>query len=570
MRIDGLWSVKVASRITSISILCAGLYKYIPTVVRLIMALLVCNIPWTEGGDPSKDIAKRLNCQVEDVTEIECLKRSVDARRRPPVWQANYRVLLSCDEQTVLSTQPHGTRAFTERDAQRYFIHDFTISEDYKWNSKSRPIIVGAGPAGLFAALRLGEAGSPAILLERGGTVKERHYAVREFWRHRVLNTENNVVYGEGGAGAFSDGKIYTRKRDGELGWIFQRLVDFGADPSILEEGWAHLGTDKIREILPVMRQRILDLGVEIRFNTQVIDLCVEDGKCTGVILDGGERLLGAPVIMATGHSARDSWSMMLRAGASAHARPMRIGARIEHPQKLIDKGRYGQERKDLPPASYRLVSNPKGDNNVRGAHTFCMCPGGTVVGASNHSGHVVVNGMSYSGRKAYWANSALIVDIQPSDYDGSDPMAGVRFQDAIEQKAFLLGGADFKAPAQRVTDFLEKRPSVDLPRSSYPQGIAPSNLWELFPKEVAEGLAEAIRFFNQKIPGFSGPEGILIAPETRTTAPIRFDRTPGMASVGLPELYPIGEGAGYAGGIASAGLEGFRIAEILIKLNAN
>ena len=402
------------------------------------------------------------------------------------------------------------------------------MSDALQWPSDFRPIIVGAGPAGLFAALRFGEAGAPAILIERGGPVKDRHYAVRDFWRHRKLDPSNNVVYGEGGAGAFSDGKIYTRKRDGELGWIFQRLVDFGADPEILEEGWAHLGTDKIREILPVMRKRILELGVEVRFHLTVkisrlnpIDVMVWSGA--------GEEIIGGPVIMATGHSARDSWRMMLDAGADAEVRPMRIGARIEHPQRLIDRGRYGQDRGDLPPASYRLVSNPPVERGVRGAHTFCMCPGGTVVGASNHEGHVVVNGMSYSKRQAFWANSALIVEVSTDDYDGTDPWAGVRFQNEIEKRAFDAGGADFRAPAQRVSDFLNRQMSADLPRSSYPQGLVPADLWSIFPKNIAEGLAEAIRFFDRKIPGFAGPEGILIAPETRTTAPLQKARLPHM-----------------------------------------
>ncbi|MGC6510054.1 MAG: NAD(P)/FAD-dependent oxidoreductase [Myxococcota bacterium] len=530
------------------------------------MSLLVTNIPWSENAKPHKHIARRLGCRTTDILEAVCLKRSVDARRRPPVWFANYKVTLTIDEAPILQRNPHGTRPFTERDSKRYAKSDFRISDSLQWPAGFRPIIVGAGPAGLFAALRLGEAGAPAILIERGGPVKDRHFAVRDFWRHRKLDPSNNVVYGEGGAGAFSDGKIYTRKRDGELGWIFQRLVDFGADPEILEEGWAHLGTDKIREILPVMRNRIVELGVEVRFHSTVNALLTDSQGCVGVLLETGERITGGPVIMATGHSARDSWRMMLDAGAEAEVRPMRIGARIEHPQRLIDQGRYGQARGDLPPASYRLVSNPPIERGVRGAHTFCMCPGGTVVGASNHEGHVVVNGMSYSKRQAYWANSALIVEVSTDDYDGTDPWAGIRFQNAIEQRAFVAGGSDFRAPAQRVSDFLSRQASIDLPRSSYPQGIVPADLWSIFPKNIAEGLAEAIRFFDRKIPGFAGPDGILIAPETRTTAPLRFLRKPQMESTSVKDLYPIGEGAGYAGGIASAGLEGFRVVQSLIE----
>ena len=326
------------------------------------------------------------------------------------------------------------------------------------------------------------------------------------------------------------------------------------------------MGTDKIRKILPNLRNRIIELGGTVQFDALVTDLIVENGKCVGVTVDGEEKRADVTV-MATGHSARDSWKMMLNAGAQAEQRSIRIGARIEHPQKLIDRARYGQERGDLPAASYRLVSRPTKDSEKRGAHTFCMCPGGTIVGATSQEGRVVVNGMSYSGRRGFWANSAIIVEVTKEDFGSDDPMAGVEFQDTIERKAFELGGGEFAAPGQRVQDFLQKVPSVELPRTSYTQGVTPSNLWELFPEAIAEGLAEAIRFFNRKISGFAGAEGVLIAPETRTTAPLRFLRTDSLEALGLPGLMPIGEGAGYAGGIASAALEGFRAAEAQMNL---
>lgn len=536
------------------------------------MPLLVTNIPWSEESDPRPPVADRLGLSPDALSEVLLLKRSVDGRRRPPVWLANYRVVLSssADEDAVLARKLHGVRAFTERDARRYLHQSASRrGEEFAlpsltWPAHLRPIVVGAGPAGLFAALRLAEAGAPATLIERGGPVSDRHVAVRRFWRHRELDPETNVVYGEGGAGAFSDGKIYTRRRDGELGWVFQRLVDFGADPAILEEGWAHLGTDRIREILPRLRQALIDRGLSVRFHTRVDELLVEDGRCVGVRLSTGEELLGGPVILATGHSARDTWEMMLRAGAAAEVRPIRIGARIEHPQKIIDQARYGQARGELPPASYRLVSRPP-RGTVRGAHTFCMCPGGTVVGATSAPGRVVVNGMSYSNRRAFWANSAVIVEVEPSDFPGTDPMAGVRFQDAIEQAAFEMGGRDFRAPAQRVADFLDGRPSTDVPRNSYPQGCTPGDLRSILPEPIANGLAEAIRFFDRKIPGFAGPEGLLIAPETRTTAPLRFLRGDDLCSTTVADLMPVGEGAGYAGGITSAALDGFRAAQSIL-----
>ncbi len=527
------------------------------------MALLIWNIPFSDS--PNDEIAKRLKLKVDAITSVVLLKRSVDARRRPPVWMANYKVTLNVSEQEILRKKLHGVREFTQRDQKRYQKVDFNFNVRPKFPAHIKPIVIGAGPAGLFAALRLAEAGAKPLLFERGGKVKERHYAVRDFWRKSILNPENKGVFGEGGAGAFSDGKIYTRRRDGELGWVFQRLVDFGADPAILEEGWAHLGTDKIREILPQIRAYIEEMGGVLRFNTKVEELIVDDGRCAGVRLAGGEEVIGAPVIVATGHSARDSWRMLLRAGAQAQLRPIRIGARVEHPQKLIDRGLYGDERKELPPASYRFVSKPR-DSQIRGAHTFCMCPGGTVVGATSEADRVVVNGMSYSGRRAFWANSAIIVDVRLDDYTKQDPWSGILFQDKIEQAAFIAGGGGFKAPAQRVADFLAKRDSLSLARTSFPNGVSPYNLWELFPSFIAEGMAEALRFFNRKIPGFAGEEGVLIAPETRTSAPLRFDRDSKMVSTTLKGLMPIGEGAGYAGGIASAALEGFRAAQLIAE----
>ncbi len=533
------------------------------------MALLVTNIPWPgEEGDPRPALAGRLGLDPGDLGEITLLKRSVDGRRRPPLWLANYRVVLASEaqEQELLARPPHGVRAFNSRDEARFDAAGLAPTPRPSWPAGVRPIVIGAGPAGLFAALRLGEAGAPAVLLERGGPVDERAEAVRRFWRHRELDPETNVVFGEGGAGAFSDGKIYTRRRDGELGWIFRRLVDMGADPEILEEGWAHLGTDRIRELLPRLRARLGELGVEVRFHARVDGLVVEEGaarRCVGVRLAGGEVLKGGPVIVAAGHSARDVWAWMLEAGASAEQRPIHVGARIEHPQRIIDEGLYGGPRGELPPASYRLTSRPA---TARAAHTFCMCPGGTVVAASNHPGRVVVNGMSYSGRRAWFANSAVIVEVLPSDYPGEDALAGMRFQDAIERRAFTLGGCDLRAPAQRVEDLLAGRESREIGRTSYTQGVTPADLREVLPAPLIDGMIAAIRHFDERIHGFAGPEGVLIAPETRTTAPLRFHRGEDMSSPTVRDLMPVGEGAGYAGGIVSAALDGYRAANVAIE----
>ena len=555
------------------------------------MPLLVANVPLPvehpSTEQLSEAVAARLSVPASRLDELEIVKRALDGRPRPPVWRMNVRVALASGEAEVLARGIAGVRAFTDRDEARR-TGSFPLPDVVRWSS--RPIVVGAGPAGIFAALRLGEAGAPAILLERGQAVEQRVPAVNGFWRGGAIDPDNNILFGEGGAGTFSDGKIYTRRRDGELGYVFKALVEAGADPGILQESWAHLGTDKVRAILPALRQRILDLGVEIRFGAVVEGFLVKDGACTGVRLRGGEELHGGPVIVAAGHSARDVMRALLDAGAAAEVRPIAVGARIEHPQAVIDAARYPKGRGELPPASYRLADTPtpapepkatkRGDragetvsSDTRAAYTFCMCPGGMVVPAQEQGGLGVVNGMSFAARRAMWANSALIVQVGPQDYGADDPMAGVRFQEVIERKAWALvqerAGDDanvrYLAPMQRVSDFLAGRPSVDLPRTSYPFGGVACDLAEVLPAAVVRGMKRAIRRFDKEIPGFAGPEGVLIAPETRTTSPVRFVRGEDLQSTSLRGLLPCGEGAGWAGGIVSAALDGFRAAESVI-----
>ena len=527
------------------------------------MPLLVANVK-LPGEFPTDDalrtvVSSHLGVATNRVTEVTLVRRSLDGRARTPAWRGNLRVTLDHGEGEILGRSIAGVRGFTDRDEAR-LSGSFPVPEGLHWTS--RPIVIGAGPAGLFAALRLGEAGASAILLERGQAVEGRIPAVNGFWRGGPIDPDNNILFGEGGAGTFSDGKIYTRRRDGELGYIFKTLVESGADPGILQEGWAHLGTDKVRAILPALRKKIRDTGVEIRFGAVVEDLLVEDGVCVGVRLRGGEEVRGGPVIVAAGHSARDTMEALLRAGVAAEVRPIAIGARIEHPQTLVDSAKYPSGRGELPPASYRLTDTP---TEGRAAYTFCMCPGGMVVPAQEQPGRIVVNGMSFAARRAMWANSALIVQVGADDYGADDPLAGVRFQEALEQRAFAMTGNRYLAPMQRVSDFLAGRASTDLPRTSYPFGGVPCDLAELFPAGVVEGMKRAIRAFDADVPGFAGPEGVLIAPETRTTSPVRFLRTPSLESPSLPGVLPCGEGAGWAGGIVSAALDGYRCAEAII-----
>lgn len=535
------------------------------------VAILVMGVKWL--GDESSPVeeqrsavAAALGVEEERITALEVVKRSLDARQRAKRWVANYKVELSGDEAALLARGVKGARAWTLRDEERYGDFDRATIPRKAWPPDVRPIVVGAGPAGLFAALRLAEAGAKVLLIERGEPVEQRVPTVNMTWRNkRPLDPESNVVFGEGGAGTFSDGKIYTRRRDGDLGYVFQRLVSFGADPEIQTSAYAHLGTDRVRAILPVFRERLRELGAEIHFNTSVQRFLSEGGRCVGVALSTGEVIRRAPVIVAAGHSARDTYRALYEAGAQCEARPIAIGARIEHPQAVIDQARYRGPRGDLPPASYRLTHTP---NKGRAAHTFCMCPGGVVVPATAQEGRVVVNGMSFAARRAFWANSAIIVQVQAAEYPkvSKNPLGGLDYQDRIEQRAFELAGGDYKAPAQRVEDLLAGRVSAELPRSSYPQGLSAVDLREVLPSGLISGLKKAIRSFDKKIPGFAGPEALLIAPETRTTSPVRFLRDRELHAEGLRDLLPVGEGAGYAGGIVSAALDGVRAAESLVE----
>lgn len=524
------------------------------------MYLLVSEVTLTErDSEPTHELITRLGVPV---LSAEVVKRSMDARGHRPRWLAVCKVRVA-DPAAVLAAGLHGVRLWNERDEARYFGEPVKPSAPKRWGG-GPVVVVGSGPAGLFAARTLAGEGVPVILLERGQPVEQRVGAVKDFWKRRAaLDPENNLLFGEGGAGTFSDGKLTTRRRDGEVGEILRGLVEVGADAEILEHSHPHLGTDALRKILPNLRESLRQAGVEVRFGARVADLVVERGRCAGVVLASGEVIRAHAVVVAPGHSARDTVAMMVRRGAEARARPMAVGVRIEHPQRVIDLARYGRVSGGaLPPAEYRLAWSPPGA--VRAAHTFCMCPGGTVVPAVHTPERLVVNGMSYAARGGTLANSAVVVSVQPEDFGGSGPLAGFAWQDALEARAYAVSG-DWRAPAQRVVDFLADRPSEALPKSSYPLGLVAHPLAELFPAAMVEGLKGAIRHFDTQLRGFAGEEALLIAPESRTTSPVRLLRGEDRAAVGLPGLYPAGEGAGYGGGIISTALDGLKSARAIL-----
>ncbi|MEQ1567003.1 MAG: FAD-dependent protein [Myxococcota bacterium] len=524
--------------------------------------LLVPNVTLRDGVDERRLVAEHLGVRPDRIRSAALVRRSLDARHRRQKWLGVYQVEVD-DEAPILRRGIAGVRPWNERDDGRYGLAKPAMTVGPSTGPKSA-IVVGTGPAGLFSALFLAEAGYRVTVLERGGPVEERVTAVNAQWRGKVpLDPENNLVFGEGGAGTFSDGKIYTRRRDGELGYIFRTLIEFGADAQAVQESWAHLGTDKIRAILPPFRERLWSLGADLRYHARVDALVVDGGRCRGVVLADGTVIEGSPVLVATGHSARDAVKMMLDAGAAGESRGIAIGARIEHPQTAIDAGRYGTDaRGELPPATYRLAFHP--DRGLP-ARTFCMCPGGMVVPASNHPERVVVNGMSFAARRGFWANSALIVEVGREVYGSDDPMAGFAWQDQIERAAWSAGGGGYVAPAQRVVDLLEGRGSADVPKTSYPHGVVATDLRDVLPAVITDGMAAALKVFERQLPGFASADGVLIAPETRTTSPIRFLRTERGESTTLPGLFPVGEGAGYAGGIVSSALDGLRAARAIV-----
>lgn len=527
------------------------------------MALLVPNVVLPDGeseDDLREAAASHLGVERSRIAAVHRVRRSLDARHGRQRWLGVLRVE-AADEEALADVAP-GVRPWNDRDDERYGLVSLDPTP-VRWPGERPVVVVGAGPAGLFCALWLAEAGVPVVLLERGSAVEERVKEVNGHWRRKLaLDPESNVVFGEGGSGTFSDGKIYTRRRDGEVGWILRRFVDMGAREDILEEGWAHLGTDKVRGVLPNFRARLRELGAEVRFRSRVDGLDVADGAVRGVVLASGEVVPASAVVVAPGHSARDTIRMLVEAGADAVRRPIAVGARIEHPQAVIDRARYGDDPDpELPAASYRLAHHPpKGPK----ARTFCMCPGGVVVPAANQPGRVVVNGMSFSARRAYWANAAIIVEVEPEHYGAGGPLAGYAWQDAIETRAFDAGGGDESAPAQRVVDLFAERVSPDLPRASFALGVRSADLREVLPGRILRGMADAIRAFDRKLPGYLHPDAVLIAPETRTTSPVRLLRDEGLQSPSVRGLYPSGEGAGYGGGIVSCALDGLRVAQAI------
>lgn len=482
-----------------------------------------------------------------EIQAVRILKRSIDARKR--------QVFINLTVRIYINEQPQD---------------DLFIPISYGDVSDRQPaVVVGAGPAGLFAALRLIELGMRPIVLERGQDVHQRRKDIARISREHIVDNESNYCFGEGGAGAFSDGKLYTRsKKRGSVERILSILCQHGASTAILSDAHPHIGTDKLPLVIENIRHTILRSGGEVRFGTRVDELIFDNQKVIGVKSHDGNIFYG-PVILATGHSARDIYYYLHTHDIALEAKGFAVGVRLEHPQELIDRIQYhnpaGRGRY-LPAAEYSFVTQVDG----RGVYSFCMCPGGFVVPAASGQNQLVVNGMSPSNRGSRWANSGMVVEIRPEDlpgYETGDVLAGIKFQEEIERQCFVNGNCRQTAPAQRMTDFVHGKISADLPSSSYAPGVLSSPLHFWMPEFITRRLRQGFLHFGQISHGFLTREALMIGVETRTSSPVRIPRdNESLNHIGLEGLYPCGEGAGYAGGIVSAAIDGERCAEALAQ----
>lgn len=490
-------------------------------------------------------VAKLMQVNAGDINHITILKRSIDARQK--AVKINLKVAVYYKEQY--------------RETQ-------VALPDYKdVSNRHEVIIVGAGPAGLFAALQLIELGLKPIVLERGKDVQERRRDLKAINRDHIVNPDSNYCYGEGGAGTYSDGKLYTRsKKRGDVDRILQLFVAFGASADILVEAHPHIGTNKLPKIIKAMRDKIIEHGGQVLFDTRVTDILVKDNEVQGVVTQNGNTINSNKVILATGHSARDIFELLHRRKIFIEAKPFALGVRAEHPQSLIDSIQYSCDfntgRGDfLPPAPYAIVKQVEG----RGMYSFCMCPGGVIAPCATSPGEVVTNGWSPSKRDQETANSGIVVELRLEDFAPfakHGALAGMEFQKSIEQKAWKLAGETQRVPAQRMVDFTQSKVSSDIPKTSYVPGTTPAEMGGVFPGFITQTLRDGFREFGKSMRGYLTNDAILHAPETRTSSPVRIPRDNfTLEHVQVKGLYPCGEGAGYAGGIISAAIDGEKCA---------
>lgn len=509
-------------------------------------------------------VASRLRLSTDSIHATELVRRSLDARRKPR-WVCTVDVTVDSlpsslpGDVSVVADAPERARPTVRR--------------------QERVVVVGAGPCGLFCALQLARSGLRPIVLDRGQPVEIRGRDVSALMHRGELQPDSNICFGEGGAGTWSDGKLYTRIGDERVRSVLETIVELGGPEHILVEGKPHLGTDRLVALCKSFRARLGEMGAEVRFGAHVEDLVLRDGRVVGVELRDGEVVDADRVVLAVGHSAREMYEWLASRGVSMEPKPFAVGFRVEHRQRLIDEIQYGQwvEEPGLPTADYRLATNYGEGEAHRGVYSFCMCPGGQVVPSPTEPGGVCVNGMSHASRRGHWANAALVVSVKPRDFGAFGALAGqgryggvldgMLFQREAERRAYELGGGGFIAPAQRLTEFVGGAPATDVRKTTYKPGIAPADLSRCYPEFVTELLRDAVRRFDESMPGFLTDDALLIGVETRTSAPLRVTRDDEtLQSLSVAALYPSGEGAGYGGGIVSAAVDGIRVADRIVS----
>ena len=519
------------------------------------------------------EIALRLGVSVEAIRAHAVVSRAVDARRRDIHFC--YQVEVALDE------PPRRERArlkrLREADAAWIEPQEDTTPRPGKTPLPARPVVVGFGPGGMFAALRLAQLGYKPLVLERGREIRRRHYDVlQRYYRERDFDPSSNLLFGEGGAGAYSDGKLYTRVNDPLGRYVLESFYQHGADPDILINTRPHVGSDRLPTICTHIRQKIESLGGDVLFDTSLVDIRLGDGKLTAIHVRGprfgsqGEWLPTSPTILSIGHSARDTIRMLAARGVCIEPKPFQIGVRIEHPQEMIDRRQYGQAagHARLGPAEYHLVARGAA-GKFGDLFSFCMCPGGTILPTNESPGRIATNGASRSGRSSPFANAGLVITLDPVEL-GLDALGGLAFQEQWECKAFEATGGSYCVPAQRAIDYLKRRQSDGTLETSYPLGGQWADLRTLIPQQVADSLDRALPMLDKKFPGFAGGDALITGPETRASSPIRMVREPSTRqALNIAGLFPVGEGAGYAGGIVSAAVDGVKSADKIIECYA-